>query len=70
MKEIHNTKLRMPFILPKSIEKEWLYANTPDKKQKLLNLSNDIKFIAYKVSHLVGKRNINTNVPEVIKKIE
>jgi putative SOS response-associated peptidase YedK len=70
MKEIHNTKQRMPFILPKSIEKEWLFANTPEKKEKLLKQSNNIKFNAYKVSHLVGKRNINTNVPEVIKKID
>ncbi|MGB3901833.1 MAG: hypothetical protein WBL76_01790, partial [Bacteroidales bacterium] len=61
---------RMPFILPKSIEKEWLYANTPEKKEKLLKQSNDIKFNAYKVSSLVGKRNINTNIPKVIKKIE
>lgn len=70
MKEIHNSKQRMPFILPKSIEQDWLYANTPEKKQKLLDLSSNIKFDAYKVSPLVGKRNINTNVPDVIKKIE
>ena len=37
------------------------------KKEKLLKQSNDIKFNAYKVSQ-VGKRNINTNIPEVIKK--
>lgn len=70
MKEIHNTKLRMPFILPKSIEKDWLFANTLEKKEKLLNQSNNIEFNAYKVSSLVGKRNINTNVPEVIKRVE
>lgn len=70
MKEIHNTKLRMPFILPKSIEKDWLFANTLEKKEKLLNQSNNIEFNAYKVSSLVGKRNINTNVPEVIKQVE
>ena len=30
MAKIHNTKLRMPFILPKGTEHEWLNVNLKD----------------------------------------
>lgn len=67
MAEIHNTKKRMPAILPREIEKIWLKPGltTADATALLKPLSSDL-ISAHTVSPLVNNIKADRNVPEVI----
>ena len=66
--EIHNTRKRMPVILPRETEKEWIDPDRhPEKALELLKPVDDSQLHAYTVSRLVSKQGIDKNVPEVIK---
>lgn len=70
MEKIHNQKKRMPVILPREIEKEWLNANL--NKQELIDFfkpypEEDME--AFTISRMITKRGVNTNVPEIMNPI-
>ncbi|MDD3876847.1 MAG: SOS response-associated peptidase [Bacteroidales bacterium] len=68
MSEIHNTKKRMPLILEKENEKQWLDMSLSEKDvQTMLKPLPDGFLKAFTVSKLVSNPNANTNVPEVQK---
>jgi putative SOS response-associated peptidase YedK len=66
MSKIHNEKQRMPFILPKGMEREWL--NTNLKENEITDLMKplpDGELIAHTISKLITNKNKNPNIPEV-----
>ena len=66
--EIHNTKKRMPVILPRSVERDWIDPDRQTEKAlELLVPVEDADLEAYTVSKLVSKQGVEKNVPEVIK---
>jgi putative SOS response-associated peptidase YedK len=70
MSDIHNSKLRMPVILPKEYEKDWLNPNlTEDDVKALCQPYSDSGFDAYPVSKLIyAKKETERNVPAVLEK--
>lgn len=62
MREIHNTKHRMPVILEKKDEDDWLNPDNadPDELMKLLKQYPESKMEAYPVSSLVNKPSNNS----------
>lgn len=60
MKEIHNTNLRMPFILSKEQEKDWLCNNID--LQKLKNLEIDPLIIENLKAHPISRDKINSDI--------
>jgi putative SOS response-associated peptidase YedK len=66
MAKIHNTKLRMPFILPKGLEHEWLNLNLSEKEiaQMMKPLENGL-LDAVPISKLITNKNKNPDSPEV-----
>jgi putative SOS response-associated peptidase YedK len=68
LEKIHNTKKRMPVILPKERERYWLDHNLrKDALQALLQPYDPELMEAYPVSKLVNKLGFNTTNPEVLK---
>jgi putative SOS response-associated peptidase YedK len=66
--EIHNTKQRMPVILPNDREQEWIDPKVPaDKALELLRPYNQEMMTAWTVSRLVSTPGANKNLPEVIE---
>ncbi len=67
MEKIHNTKKRMPVILPKQIERLWLVDDfTQEQMQQLLTPYDDTEMEAYTISRLITARDRNNNVPQVL----
>ena len=66
MAKIHNTKLRMPFILPKGAEHEWLNVNLSEKEiaHMMKPLENGL-LDAFPISKLITNKNKNPDSPEV-----
>jgi len=65
---IHNTKKRMPVILPKESEREWIDPDRQlEKALELLVPVDDAELSAHTVSRLVSKQGVDRNVPDVIK---
>ncbi len=66
--KIHNSKKRMPVILKKEEEAQWLNRNQSlDDVLKLLVPFPEDKIDAYSVSPLISRKNINKNTEELIK---
>lgn len=69
MEEIHNTKKRMPLILPQKLEREWLDESLNQEQIKSFFLPYpDEDMEAWTISNLISSRKENSNVPEVLKK--
>jgi putative SOS response-associated peptidase YedK len=67
MEQIHNKKKRMPLILPKDREREWLDVSLTKKDVESLLVSYDEHLMeAYTISRLITSKNRNPNVPEVL----
>jgi putative SOS response-associated peptidase YedK len=65
---IHNTKQRMPVILPKENEQDWINTGNPlDKALELLVPYDQEKMKSYTISKLVSIPGAKKNVPEVLK---
>ena len=66
MAKIHNTKLRMPFILPKGTEHEWLNVNLSENEiaHMMKPLENGL-LDAFPISKLITNKNKNPDSPEV-----
>jgi len=67
MEMIHNTKKRMPLILPKDVERAWLDPNMDDVFLEELMAPFDESFMeAHPVSRDLARRDLDTNVPEIL----
>jgi putative SOS response-associated peptidase YedK len=68
---IHNSKYRMPVFIDKENEKTWLDKSLSQDKVLDLCLPNmDPAMQGYTVSKILTTKNINTNVPEVIARMD
>jgi putative SOS response-associated peptidase YedK len=66
MAKVHNSKLRMPVILPLAAEKDWLDPNLPKRDIEALMQpypEDDMK--AHSIAPLISSRSENSNVPEI-----
>lgn len=71
MAEIHNSKKRMPVIIKKEFEKDWLNHNlTKDDVLAFCQPVEDSLMTAYPVSKLITTKGADTNVPDVMKVAE
>lgn len=68
LEKIHNTKKRMPVILTKENESKWLDMEQPvSNALKLLKPYEYGNLQAHTISKLISKRNVEKNVPELVK---
>ena len=68
MAEIHNSKKRMPAILEKSSEAQWLdISQKPDDLKAFLKPASEDILKAYTVSPVISSRTANKNTPDIIK---
>jgi len=66
MAHIHNTKKRMPFILTKEKEKEWLNSSLSQNQiTEMIKPFDDELLKAYTVSRLVSSLKDDSNIPDV-----
>lgn len=71
MAKIHNSKLRMPFILPPEKEKAWLSPNlSASDIQELMKPLNEDLMTAYTISKRITSRTDNPNAPETLEPFE
>ena len=64
--KIHNVKLRMPLILPKEVEKDWLNQNLVEKEiQELMKPLEETQLSAHTISKLITNRNENPDKEEI-----
>ena len=67
MGTIHNSKKRMPVILPREYEKDWLNPNlTKDDVLALCQPIDDNRMAAHTISRRITSKTEETNVPEVL----
>ena len=67
MAKIHNLKLRMPVILPRELERDWLKSDM--KKEEILQFVqpyDESLMDARTISKLITSRKENPNVPAVM----
>jgi putative SOS response-associated peptidase YedK len=68
MGKIHNSKKRMPVILPREYEKDWLNPNlTRDDVLALCRPVDDQLMKSYTISRLVTSKKEDTDVPQVLE---
>ena len=66
MAKIHNSKLRMPLILSKEMEEQWLNPELPKEQiQTIMKPFNQDEMDAHTISKLITSRKENSNVPAV-----
>ena len=66
--EIHNTKQRMPVILPKEREKEWIDPEIPlNHALNLLRPYDDTLLKAHTISKRISMPGAEKNIPEIIE---
>jgi len=71
MAEIHNTKERMPVIVPMSAEKDWLNMNISREEIEAFQEPIDDSIMeAWPVSKLITDRKRDSNVPEVLERVD
>ena len=68
MEKIHNSKKRMPVILPKNSEQTWIKPGLSEEQviKQLIPLDESL-MDAYTISKLISKRGVEKNVPELEK---
>ena len=68
MEKIHNSKKRMPVLLPRDYEKDWLNQNLT--KEDVLALCQPLeadKMSGYTISKLITSKKEETDVPQVLE---
>jgi putative SOS response-associated peptidase YedK len=71
MEEIHNSKKRMPVIIPREYESDWLNQSlTKEDVIALCKPFDTTKMDAYPISKRITSKKDPTNVPEVMQKVE
>jgi putative SOS response-associated peptidase YedK len=67
MEEIHNSGKRMPVIIPRDFERDWLNPNlTKEDVLAMCAPLDDSKMQAHTVSKLLTKKGVDNNVAEVL----
>lgn len=67
MEQIHNKKKRMPVILPKDHERDWIDPSLSKQAAEALLVTYDETLMeAYTISRLITSNYRNPNVPEVL----
>lgn len=70
MEKIHNTKKRMPLIIPEEFEKDWISAGlTTSQVSELIKPYNENGLKAYTISQKVNQVKNNRNIPEIINPV-
>jgi len=70
MEKIHNHKKRMPVILPRAVEGEWLKPDlTREEVLALCQPYPEGKLDAHTISRLITSRTENTNVEQITERI-
>lgn len=68
MEQIHNKKKRMPVILPKDAEREWISPGLEKSRAEALLVPYDEGLMeAFTISRLITSRHQQLNVPEVVR---
>lgn len=68
MEKIHNSKKRMPVILPREYEKDWLNPNlTREDVLALCQPIDQSNMKGYTISKLVTSKKEETDVPKVLE---
>lgn len=68
MEQIHNKKKRMPVILQKDHERDWINSSLDKQAAETLLVPYDEQLMeAFTISRLITSRQRNPNVPEVFK---
>lgn len=68
MSEIHNSKKRMPVVIEKESESEWLSQDTDVLKLKqFLQPYPELILQAHTISDLINRQNAERNTPELIR---
>lgn len=71
MEKIHNKGLRMPAILTKDLEFEWLKPELKEEEaQRLLTPCDDAIMEAYTVDKKINNTYIDSDIPEISMKVE
>jgi putative SOS response-associated peptidase YedK len=71
MEKIHNSKMRMPLILQRKDEQDWINPELPlEKVKQLIQPFDEKKMEAYTVSRLVNNPRNNRNVAEAMVPVE
>ncbi len=69
MAMIHNTKKRMPVILPRELERDWIDSDTDeDALSKIMVPFDEEAMTAHPVSRDLARRDFDTNVPESLER--
>jgi putative SOS response-associated peptidase YedK len=66
MELIHNSKKRMPLIIPEESQQRWLTSTEPDEIKKLMIPFPSNQMMAYPISKNISKRGIEKNIPETL----
>jgi len=69
MANIHNTKKRMPLIIPPDSIKNWLNNNNPDEIQSLMKPYDDAQMTAHTISRKANSTRENRDYPGIIEKV-
>ena len=70
MEKIHNTKKRMPLIIPADCEKDWISAGlTPSEVSALIRPYDENGLKAVTISQRVNQVKNNRNVPEILNPV-
>jgi len=68
MEKIHNTKKRMPVILPREAEKEWLDKDKDlDSVLDMLKPYDDSMLQAHTISKKISMRGVEKNTPDIMQ---
>lgn len=71
MEKIHNTKKRMPLIIPLGDEKKWIDPYL--SKEEIINMItpyDESDMVSYTISQKANSARSNRNVPEILDKVE
>lgn len=70
MEKIHNTKKRMPLIIPEEFEKDWISAGlSPSEVVELIKPYNEKDMKAITISQKVNNVKNTRNVPEIMNPV-
>lgn len=68
MEKIHNSKKRMPVILPEESENSWIDPDlSAEEAVKYLKPVDEKTMRSHTISKLISKRGVDKNVPELVK---
>lgn len=66
MEIIHNSKKRMPLIIPDELQLEWLSTTDEEAIKKLMSPLEAEKMIAYPITKTITDRDADKEVPELV----